>query len=197
MNLLHYYFRSTIIQLDNTRILCVCVHLCVCLLTNEISGTGHCIATFVSLMWASCTCSELRSWVDKMRGSREKPLEFFAGNAWNHAHHITMVRYLSTWSSSPNGLSIYTFSRDTARKKNVFAVWEALLLRGRSCYIREQAMARSPPFSSQRPPLSALQRSPLSASGCIYNKLMGKHLSFLTFSWDAAKKTTVLAVHNT
>ena len=39
------------------------------------------------------------------------------------------------------GWSFFTFSRDAVRNNTVLATWEALLKRGRSCGVRERAVA--------------------------------------------------------
>ena len=57
------------------------------------------------------------------------------------------------------GWSSLNFSRDTARKKNVLAVWEALPKQGGSCGICERAVASLPSSASEWSPPSASKKS--------------------------------------
>ena len=129
------------------------------------------------------SCDEyFLSWHDKW--FEKKPLELCTGNEWNHALHITMVHYLKYWSHSWKGLSIFSFSRDAARK-DVFAVWQALLKLGRSCGVWEWAVATSLQSTSQRSPLSTSKRT---------TTLPGEGWSFLPLAgMQHARKMNVLA----
>ena len=121
----------------NARTMCVCMCPCVC--SSEISGTGSRSATLLAPTWRASLGKLQRLLLKLTRRMvwKKKPFEFFPSNPWNHTLFVTMVRYFKNWSFSWVRLSFFSLNWDAARKKSIFAVWEALLKLGGSCGVRK------------------------------------------------------------
>ena len=92
--------------------------------------------------------------------------------------------------------SFFAFNWHAARKRSVFAVWEALLKLGESCGIRETGCGVWETGCGYNKLPSSLQRSLPSASVCT-TSLPGEGWSFFTLSRDAARKKNIFAAWET